>query len=192
MKTLKLGILMVCMFAISNTGFGQAFSKGDVRMSVTIGAAHYWHLRGMYASPGYPGWGGYWSPVSGNAFFTMEFAPGRYLGAGFFAGFGGSAVGWGSGSINVPVGGFANFHFYQLIADKTGKDIHADKLDIYAGLNIGTGLGFWTGFPSDRANALIFGGPTVGINYYFKPKIAVTGEMGYGKTLFSAGISFKL
>lgn len=192
MKAINLSVLLGLLLGLSNMSWGQAFSKGDVTMSVTLGASHFWHLRGGYYSPG-PGYvwgGGGLSPVSGNAFFTMEFAPGRYVGAGFFAGIGGSAFGW--GSINVPVGGFANFHFYQLIADKTGNDIHADKLDIYAGLNIGTGLGFWPGFSSQRANAIIFGGPTAGIRYYFKPNIAVTGELGYGKTLFSAGITFKL
>lgn len=195
MKTIKLGVLLTFLLGMSQVSFGQAFSKGDINMSITLGASHYHHLRGGYNNPGWGlgGWGYGWSPVSGNALFTMEFAPGRYVGAGFFAGIGGSVLGYGGyGSINVPVGGFANFHFYQLIADKTGKNIHADKLDIYAGLNVGTGLGFWPGFPNQRANAIIYGGPTVGIRYYFKPNFGVTAETGYGKTLFSAGLTFKL
>lgn len=192
MKTLRIGLLAMFMLAMSHVSFGQAFSKGNINMSVTLGASHFWHLRGSYYNPGWGyGWGwGHRSPVSGNLLFTMEFAPGRYVGAGFFAGIGGSALGY--GSLNVPVGGFANFHFYQLIADKTSKNIHADKLDIYAGLNIGTGLGFWPGFPDHRANAIIFGGPTVGARYYFNPNFGVTAEMGYGKTIFSAGVTFKM
>lgn len=186
MRTIKLFILSAVMFFGANNVWSQAFSKGDITISVAAGATHYWHLRPN---------GNVWSPLSGNALVTMEFAPGRYVGAGFFVGFGGSAGGWYNNwnSLNMPIGGFANFHFYQLIADKTGKDIHADKLDIYAGLNLGSGIGIWPGAAGGaRVSPLIYGGPTVGIRYYFTPSIAVNGELGYGKTLFSGGVTFKL
>ena len=90
----------------------------------------------------------------------------------------------------MPVGIIANFHFYQLIEDKTSKDIHGDKLDVYAGLNAGSGIGY---APTPRkVAALFFAGPQVGVRYYIKPTIAVGGEVGYGKSFVNGGVTFKL
>ena len=145
-----------------------------------------------------------------------EFAVHKYVGVGFTAGIGGRA---GSGALyvpgyiytgyysygwypefNIPIGAIANFHFYQLIADKisNGDRMHADKLDIYAGLNLGTGVAIHPGIVDaygvkhSYVDALAFGGVQVGARYYFTDKIAVFGEFGYGKTWANAGITFKL
>ncbi len=67
----------------------------------------------------------------------------------------------------TAMGMIASFHFYQLIEDKTTKDIHGDKLDIYAGLNVGSGIGF-SASPG-WVNALFFVGPQVGARYYRNP-----------------------
>ena len=40
------------------------------------------------------------------------------------------------------IGFLGNFHFYPLIADKVSKNIHADKPNIYVGVNLDTGITF--------------------------------------------------
>ena len=63
---------------------------------------------------------------------------------------------------------------------------------MYAGLNVGSGLA--VSFPASSSNigGMLFVGPQVGVKYFFKPKIGVYAEVGYGKSLMEAGISFKL
>ena len=39
---------------------------------------------------------------------------------------------------------------------------------------------------------IIFAGPQIGVKYFFNPKIGVYGEIGYGKSVFEAGVSIKL
>ncbi len=97
----------------------------------------------------------------------------------------------------IPIGIIA-LPFFQLIEDKTSKDIHGDKLDLYVGVNLGSGVAI--AIPSrDYKDAglktsigMLFVGPQVGVKYFFKPKIGVYAEVGYGKSLMEAGISFKL
>lgn len=188
MKKLFIG-LSVLLAGYSGAN-AQAFEKSGKYLSVDLGAASYWHV-GSALSNG--AWGIY-SPFVGKMGVQGEFGVHDYVGVGFVAGFGGRAGGyWGaSGVLDIPVGVLANCHFYQIIADKTGKNIHADKLDIYAGLNVGSGLGVVFGGGTSEAAALVFFGPQVGIRYFFVPNIAVNGEVGYGKSIVQAGITFKL
>jgi hypothetical protein len=86
----------------------------------------------------------------------------------------------------------ANFHFYQLIADKTGKSIHADVLDIYAGVTVGSGIAFIFDPDNNHAVPIAFGGPHAGIRYFFTPKVGVTGEVGFGRHILNVGMVFKL
>lgn len=193
MKKVVLGLsLLLAGFSNANA---QAFEgKGATYVSVGIGGAGYWMLGSGYKY-GY-GYGYGWTPITGELNVQAEWGVHQYVGVGLFTGVGGGAY-WGGGVVNVPIGAVANFHFYQLIADKTGKNIHADKLDIYAGANLGTGFGLWT-FPNGdgtRSNypaALIWGGPHAGIRYFFKENMAVNGEVGWGKTFINAGLTFKL
>jgi hypothetical protein len=96
------------------------------------------------------------------------------------------------GEINIPIGMIVNFHFYQLIADKSIKEIHADKLDIYAGLSLGSGLAIAYYTYTTRVIPIVFGGVHVGIRYYFTPNVALNLEAGLGKNLVNAGFAFKL
>jgi hypothetical protein len=79
----------------------------------------------------------------------------------------------------------------QLIADKTGKSF-AEKLDVYAGINLGGGpsIGFYGG--SVVASGFMFVGPQVGIRYYPKSNIGITAEVGYGKTIANVGMVLKM
>lgn len=179
----------------------QAWEKETKVISINMGGANYFHVGRIYNGSIYRN---YYSPITGELLVQGEFGVHEYVGVGFSAGFGGRDRyrGWGlyggygyygSSEINVPVGVLANFHFYQLIADKTGSDIHADKLDIYAGVSVGSGVAIINpALSNPTILALAYGGPHAGIRYYFTDKIAVNGEFGYGKTFANAGIVFKL
>ncbi len=197
MKKTILSFITIAAVVFSSQA--QAFEKGGKYISLGLGGASYFHV---VPSAGY--YPTLYSPITGQLSVQGEFGVHEYVGVGFYTGIGGGAglggsrlgllgAGGGVGELTVPIGVIANFHFYQLIADKSGKDIKADKLDVYAGLNLGTGLGvlFPGGGNTDLA-ALVWGGPQVGVRYFFKEKIAVNGELGYGKTWVNAGFTFKL
>lgn len=148
--------------------------------------------------------------------FQMEFGIQQYIGLGFGVGaevavagshyyYGGAyAPGYvvpGSPytHFGVPVYFIGNFHFLQLIADKTGKNF-ADKMDVYGGLSIGSGPVFrsvkskYKGdtYYDSGVGALFFFGPHVGIRYFPSEKVGIYAEMGYGKSLVNGGVVFKL
>lgn len=181
----------------SSSGGGKAFEgKGSKQISIGLGLSSY---IGQFGKGGYYGYyggrgfygAGFW--YSGTLSVQAEFGVHDYVGVGLVTGLGGRAyVGGGGGVLYVPVGVIANFHFLQLIADKKGVAV-ADKLDVYAGLNFGTGIGVnrVKGVGSD-VTGIIFAGPQVGVKYFFNSKIGVYSEVGYGKSVFEAGVSIKL
>ena len=179
-----------------SSGGGKAFEgKGSKQISIGVGLSSYigaFGKGGFYSysgGRGYYGRGAFW--YSGTLSVQAEFGVHDYVGVGLVTGIGGRALG-GGGALYVPVGILANFHFFQLIADKKGLGV-GDKLDVYAGLNFGTGLGvgFSRGGGSD-VSGIIFAGPQFGVKYFFTDKIGVYGEFGYGKSIFEAGVSIKL
>lgn len=200
-KKLLLSALLILTLGSFYQTQAQAWEKSTKVLSINLGAANYFHVGRIYNGYVYRN---FYSPITGELLLQGEFGVHEYVGVGFSAGFGGRAPysGWGlyggygyygSPEINVPIGALANFHFYQLIADKTGANIHADKLDIYAGVSIGSGLAVVNPASSKPTLlAIAYGGPHAGIRYYFTDKIAVNGEFGYGKTFANAGIVFKL
>src|SRR5690606_374600 len=101
---------------------------------------YYWHP--VHGYPRHLRHNRWYRPLTGQVNFQGEFGIHEYVGIGFTTGFGGrSRWNYGySGEMNVPIGFVSNFHFYQLIADKSGKNIHADKLDIYFGGSLGSGV----------------------------------------------------
>lgn len=207
MKKTTLIVTLIAAIFTSQLASAQAFEKGGKYLNVNLGAAQMWYMGGTY----FDGWrGGYfgYSPVTGQLGLQMEFGVHEYVGVGFTTGLGfGAGLGsyyyggyWGRTGyafhpeVNIPIGAIVNFHFYQLIADKVSKDIHADKLDIYAGLNVGTGPAILLPRNSSGTyvSALFFVGPQVGVRYYFNDKVSINGELGYGKSFFNAGVTFKL
>ncbi|MCC6515294.1 MAG: hypothetical protein IT275_02965 [Chitinophagales bacterium] len=182
----------------SSSGGGKAFEgKGSKQISIGLGLSsyigefgkggfnNYLGNRGGY----YWGRGAFW--YSGTLSVQAEFGVHDYVGVGLVTGLGGRAFG-GGGRFYLPVGILANFHFFQLVADKKGLGI-GDALDLYFGLNFGTGLGvaFAKGAGS-QVGGIVFAGPQFGVKYFFNPKIGVYGEFGYGKSIFEAGVSIKL
>lgn len=200
-KNVTLGIILsVFGLATANNVSAQAFEKGGFYLSAGIVGSSPYNIYAGGVKPGYGTPARWFAPAMGGIHVQGEWGIHKYVGLGFVAGVQGGTygwwpIGWGGGArpygvLSIPVGVVANFHFYQLIADKTGKNIHADKLDIYAGINTGSGMSF---VPTPGwVNALFFVGPHAGIRYYFAPNIAVNGEFGYGKSFASAGFTFKL
>jgi hypothetical protein len=180
---------ILCLIsAISITSFlhAQSFEKGGKYLSLGIGGTNFWH----FGSGIRPGIGFAYTPITGQINVQMEFGIHEYVGVGFTTGVGGAApLGIYASEFNIPAGVIANFHFWQLIANKTGKgeQLKSDKLDLYAGLNLGTGVGFILG-GGVTPTALFFAGPQVGMRYFFTEKIAVNGELGYGKSWVNAGV----
>jgi len=181
----------------------QAFDEGTKMLTLGIGGADMFHI-----PAGYSYYTGFYSPLTAQLYVQGEFAVHKYVGVGFNAtiggrpanyGYAGGLYGYGyytgyRSEFNIAAGALANFHFYQLIADKTGKDIHADKLDIYVGLSLGGGVAI---HPSDayyatNLDGLFYIGPQVGVHYFFNDRIGINGEVGFGKTFVSAGVTFKL
>jgi hypothetical protein len=197
----KLALSVIAILCISLASNAQAFEKGGKYISLGLGGANFWHIYTDATYNSYYGFGGY-TPITGQLSVQGEFSVHEYVGVGFTAGIGGRAGGgisrFGFGytgyspEFNIPIGVIANFHFYQLIADKVGKDIHSDKLDVYAGLNIGSGVAILPNSGSTDIAALFFAGPQVGARYFFTPNMAANLEVGYGKTWVNGGLTFKI
>lgn len=194
--------------ALSGVVRAQAFGgKGSTVLQVGLGLSeHYsWFPENGVAVKGR------FSPLAGNFQFQAEFGVSSYVGIGATVGldyadnlFGGSYAflpGSVAGnnsfrSLAVPLGVCGNFHFFQLIADKSGKDIHADKLDIYAGLTLGSGPSFALAKPGykhlgSEVGFMAFGGPQAGIRFYPSSNIGVYVEAGYGKAYIHGGLVVK-
>ena len=197
-KKINTFITILALMLTVNSTQAQAWEKNTKVLSFGFGASQFFHLDNYYYgnSNNFRSW--YW-PLTGQINFQGEFGIHKYVGLGFTTGIGGrgGALNGYNGEINAPIGMLVNFHFYQLIADKTDKNIHADKLDIYAGANIGSGIAATFYRNSNNPDALriipiAFGGLHAGIRYYFKPKVGVNAEIGFGKSLVNAGFVFKL
>ena len=129
--------------------------------------------------------------------FQAEYAVHKYVGVGFIVGVGGNPSAL-FRELNIPVAAFANFHFLQFIADKKGKNLKTDKIDVYAGLVVGSGLAihpYGTNslfYQTTFYDALLCIGPHVGINYYFKKNVAFNAQVGFGLNVAQAGFTFKV
>lgn len=199
-KILFVTAIILSAILYSNQTQAQAWDKSSKVLSLGVGGSSFFHI---YPDSGPYGWGGYRTPITGQLNFQGEFGVHKYVGIGFTTGIGGrSGYYWGggpwwggsrgySGEFNIPIGVIGNFHFYQLIDDKVSADIHSDKLDIYGGLNIGSGIAILYG-NGGQVIPIAFGGVQVGARYYFTPKFGVNLEVGYGKSFVNGGICFKL
>lgn len=199
-KALVLVIVTVFALATVPNVKAQAWEKSTKVLALGFGASNFAHI---YQSGTYYGWYGWNGPLTGQFNFQGEFGVHDYVGVGFTTGVGGRAGyywgrfnGYGSdGEVNVPVGVIVNFHFFQLIADKTGKDIHSDKLDVYAGVDVGGGIAAqFLRNGNSQIIPIAFGGVHAGVRYYFTDHFGINGEVGtpYGKGFFNGGVVFRL
>ena len=186
----------------------QAFNENSRQITAFIGGADLFHIPVGYT------FNSFIYPTTAEAGVEGEFAVHKYVGVGFDAELGGrgsrnrsyfiGAVPYAYttfySEFNMAFGGMANFHFYQLIADQMGKSeqLMSDKIDVYAGLNVGTGFALHPGYTDVNghtkiaSDALFYIGPQFGMHYFFTPKIAINGEFGWGKTWGRIGVTFNL
>jgi hypothetical protein len=193
-NSIKFLVVSVGFLLFSLSASAQAFQKGGMYMQVHLTGSNYWNIDVQNNWAGSTWYGSNVGGITAQAEWGIH----KYVGLGAYLGLQGGfgryyswsqSIG-GYGQLAAPVGIVANFHFYQLIADKTGNDIHADKLDVYAGLSMGSGVGV---FPTPGwVSPLFFVGPHAGARYFFKPKFGVSLEAGYGKSFISGGFTFKL
>jgi hypothetical protein len=193
-KLLSLMIISILILS-SNLAKGQAWERHSKVLSLGVGASQFFHFDNYYYKNAgdFRNRSWYW-PMTGQLNFQGEFGVHKYLGLGFTTGVGGRTRYRNNyaGEFNIPIGLIFNFHFYQLIADKKSKAKHADKLDMYFGASAGGGIAvaYYDGF--SRRTPIGFGGVHFGLRYYFTPKVAINGELGWGKSLANIGLSFKL
>lgn len=201
---LLLAIAVLAPMSSSAQGFG---GKGNTYLQLGFGYGQHFSIYPDYNRNSH----------YGQFNFQMEFGIHKYIGLGFMVGtelgarnnayyYGGVyAPGYFAPkkspyySVGIPISFIANFHFLQLIADKNGKNF-ADKLDVYGGLNIGSGP-VWSNvrkqykndpYYSGHMGALFFAGPHVGIRFFPVEKIGIYAEIGYGKSLATGGVVFKM
>ena len=221
MKTRRIIMIVIAsMMTFSGQLMAQGFEgKGSKTLLLGLGLNQH---RGYFTENG-QGVKGSFNPRSGAFNIQMEFGIHDYIGLGFFTGFeafshlrsgiinsaiyggyygglyGTSSNYWG---MAVPLGMHANFHFLQLIGDKTGKDF-ADKLDVYAGLSFGSGVMFIlpreamknnnpTNAKLNDVGPMFYGGGHVGIRFYPSSRVGFFAEVGYGKSIAQGGITLKL
>ena len=204
MKKLQTLVMIAMVSFISLQTKAQAFDNSTKMLTISIGGADMFHI-----PAGYNYYTGFYSPLTAQLYVQGEFAVHKYVGVGFDATLGGRPNNYGYSGLygyngygfgyrsefNIAAGALANFHFYQLIADKTGKNIHADKLDIYVGLSLGGGVAIHPSdayYNSTNLDGLFYIGPQVGAHYFFNDRIGINAEVGFGKTFVSAGVTFKL
>ena len=196
-------LLAVILSLSTNSAKAQAWERNTKVLSLGFGASQFFHLDDYYygRNIGNPRkFNNFYWPTTGQINFQGEFGVHKYVGIGFTTGIGGRGgllYGY-TGELNAPIGLIVNFHFYQLIADKTSKNIHADVLDIYAGASIGSGIAatFYRNYPYGpdvvRVVPIAFGGLHAGLRWYFKPRVGLNAEVGFGKSLVNVGFVFKL
>jgi hypothetical protein len=196
MKKLSVIFTLFLAIAFSNNLKAQAWTKESKVIALGFGASQFLHIDASNYYGAYPYYyrTSFWR-LTGQFNVQGEFGIHKWVGLGFSTGIGGA--GQLSGyypELNVPIAFIANFHFYQLIADKVSKDIHADKLDVYAGVSVGSGVAviFDTRFNNSGIFPLVMAGPHVGVRYYFNDKVGINGELGFGKSLINAGVVFRL
>jgi hypothetical protein len=195
MKTIVYSIAMIFLSAMTTSDANaQAWQRNSKIIAVGLGLSDFFHLDDYYYKNFAPK-RGFYNPMTGQINVQMEFGIHQYVGLGFTTGVGGRS-GWGngySGEVNFPIGFICNFHFYQLIADRIAKNIHADELDIYAGLSVGSGLAYtYYDDASRRLVPLAFGGIHAGVRWFFAPRMGLNAEIGFGKSLVNFGMVFKL
>lgn len=203
---MKKVLIIFALLLTTTTVFSQAFSgKGSSNLFLGIGLNV--HTTKFSSHPNLMQIQG-WNTTS---YFALnghyEYGVHKYIGVGASVGleFAGNMhprvyyhnVDLAYGGFAIPIGVFGNFHFLQLIADNANKSF-AEKLDVYAGISLGTGVSIATvksaykNHHSSRVGALFFGGTHVGVRYLLSDNFGVYGELGYGKNVINLGVTLKL
>jgi hypothetical protein len=189
MKKLQLTLLLVItLMAFAPQAKSQGWINDKKAMySIGVGGTQVLFLPRQYYPLGSRGSLGLSLNVAG------EYKVHRWIGLGWqtgvnFFGYGRyyskkDNVYYNNAAIGIPIGMNLNFHILEAANAKI-----KDRLDVYAGLNIGAGPSFHTG-PNGGVYAFIYGGPQVGVRYWFD-KVAIFGQLGWGATLVNLGVTF--
>jgi hypothetical protein len=167
-------ILLLVVFSTILSIQSQAqYDKGDFLLNAGIGLGYY------YA-------GGVPLLVSGEWLVTDKISVGPYLGY----------TTWNYGYFAndyrytfLDFGARGSYHFSELFG------ITNEKVDIYGGVFLGFLVSSYAGPGGSAYNDVYGGGLRTGLHagarYYFSPKVAGYGELGYGIAPLSLGLTFK-
>lgn len=202
MKKILVALTLALTFifaSTSQTASAQAFAgKGSKTLMFGLGGSYYFGFGNSYFNGGflgaYRGHYGLAAPI-----ISMDFGVHQYVSVGFWIApnhdFGGFYSG-GYYALAIPGMVRGDFHFYQLIDDKSSSNLHADQLDIYAGLSIGGGPGFVLRPSGYNGVYGVFGvGPQVGIRWYpGAGNVGIYAEASpyIGKSFLEVGCAIKL
>jgi hypothetical protein len=193
-------LLMIVLCFVCTHSFAQAFQKKDILLSFGLGMTNDLFIVGTQDNNKLPTQHVYFNVLKPQFNFKAEFAVSKYWGVGFITSVNALKnvddyhTGYYSNPVNVQLGLLVNYHFYQLIADKLGRNpkLHADKWDIYTGFTIGNNLHIDRG-PDGRPRYqnYPFMGYHVGARYYINEHLSVYGELGIGQSYFNIGLAYK-
>jgi hypothetical protein len=172
-------LLLLATIILASFASKAQYQKGDFLLNAGLGL-------GYYYGPG----GGVSLLVSGEYAFTDKLTIGGYLGystATYNYGFGGYKLNYNF----IDFGARGSYHFSELFG------ITNEKLDIYGGAFLGYVVSSYTyngstltGY-NDAYGGNVRTGIFAGARYYFAPKVAAYGELGYGIAPLSVGLTFK-
>lgn len=168
-------IILLAVFAttISFSSVAQAnYDKGNFILNAGIGLGYYFA-------------GGIPLQLNGEYFFTDKLSIGPYLGVTSYRY---RYFGDGYTFTFIDFGARGSYHFSELFG------ITNDKVDVYGGAFLGFLASSYNG-PGDLDNdpygSTVRAGIHAGARYYFSPKVAGYGELGWGLAPLSLGLTFK-
>jgi hypothetical protein len=161
-------VLFGMMLLINTLVQAQATEKGNVVVTPSIGLG----THGYYSS----GAKGFGIPVNLNVDFNVH----DYVSVGPYASFYTRKFDSDARYTGVGVGVRGLFHFWQFIADKSGKDLKSDNIDMFVGAGFGYNIGTLKYFDDTKyKDNYLDWGVGAGIRYYFTEKFGVSAEFGY-------------
>jgi hypothetical protein len=187
MRTMCVAILLVGLMFFYNTSNAQGWCQ-DRQGIYSVGAGG---TSVIGLGPGYSGLTGPGLSVN----ISGEYRVQRFVGVGFETGMdvfmapyyiytGEPPYPRHYATIGIPLAIKCNVH----ILEAANLPI-ANRLDVYAGLNLGAGPAIYTGVPSGAFGFLEVG-PQVGVRYWLNRGVAIFGEFGYGATFTNIGFTF--
>jgi hypothetical protein len=176
MKNIVKFLCIIAMVFSVTFASGQArYDKGDFLLNAGIGLGYY------YA-------GGVPLLISG------EWAVNDVITVGPYLGYTSYNYNWGGGNrwryTFLDIGVRGSYHFSELF------EIRDEKVDVYGGAFLGFLVSSYSGdgtgtFDNDPYGGGLRLGIHAGVRYYFSPRVAGYGELGYGIAPLGLGLTFK-